>query len=259
MQEIRRLFSGAITGRPPFFSAHIKKKRSFPPLNKSDLKNFAIGARLALLQRVSDRAALYGVDEEKAQARAIQPSAAFHKTDGSVMAAAEIAQRNALIARVYQIGFRPAMEEAAYTWFNRLIALKYMQEHSRLPIPVRPLPDAPGAQPRLLLEAQDVALPGVERERVLALLQTEAALRENRSAAAHLIHGSADGRFRIIYAAPHLTDAEIRGVGYDCMPYQEACRRYLPADRQPGFHQAPDGEPFYFIPNPALGLWMCRE
>lgn len=97
------------------------------------------------------------------------------------------------------------------------------------------------------------------RERVLALLQTEAALRENRSAAAHLIHGSADGRFRIIYAAPHLTDAEIRGVDYDCMPYQEACRRYLPADRQPGFHQAPDGEPFYFIPNPALGLWMCRE
>lgn len=140
-------------------------------MNKSDLKNFAIGARLALLQRVSDRAALYGVTEETAQARAIQPSAAFHKADGSVMAAAEIAQRNALIARVYQIGFRPAMEEAAYTWFNRLIALKYMQEHSRLPIPVRPLPDAPGAQPRLLLEAQDVALPGVERERVLALLE----------------------------------------------------------------------------------------
>ena len=140
-------------------------------MNKSDLKNFAIGARLALLQRVSDRAALYGVTEETAQARAIAPSAAVHKTDGSVMAAAEIAQRSALIARVYQIGFRPAMEEAAYTWFNRLIALKYMQEHSRLPIPVRPLPDAPGAQPRLLLEAQDVALPGVERERVLALLE----------------------------------------------------------------------------------------
>lgn len=140
-------------------------------MNKSDLKNFAIGARLALLQRVSDRAALYGVTEETAQARAIAPSAAFHKADGSVMSTAEIAQRNALMLRVYQIGFRPAMEEAAYVWFNRFIAIKYMQEHSRLPIPVRPLPDAPGAQPRLLLEAQDVALPGVERERVLALLE----------------------------------------------------------------------------------------
>lgn len=140
-------------------------------MNKSDLKNFAIGARLALLQRVSDRAALYGVDEETAQARAIQPSSGFHKADGSVMSAAEIAQRNALIARVYQMGYRPAMEEAAYVWFNRIIAIKYMQEHSRLPIPVRPLPDAPGAQPELLLQAQDVALPGVERERVLALLE----------------------------------------------------------------------------------------
>lgn len=97
------------------------------------------------------------------------------------------------------------------------------------------------------------------RERVLSLLQSEAALRENRSAAAHLIHGSADGRFRIVYAAPHLTDAEIRGVGYDCMPYAEACRRYLPGDRWPGFHQGPQGEEFYFIPNPALGLWMCRR
>lgn len=140
-------------------------------MNKSDLKNFAIGARLALLQRVSDRAALYGVDEEKAQARAIQPSAAFHKADGSVMAAVEIAQRNALMLRVYQIGFRPAMEEAAYVWFNRFIAIKYMQEHSLLPIAQRPLPDAPGAQPRLLLEAQDVSLPGVEAARVLALLE----------------------------------------------------------------------------------------
>lgn len=140
-------------------------------MNKSNLKNFAIGARLALLQRVSDRAALYGVTEETAQARAIAPSAAFHKADGSVMSTAEIAQRNALMLRVYQIGFRPAMEEAAYVWFNRFIAIKYMQEHSRLPIPVRPLPDAPGAQPELLLQAQDVALPGVERERVLALLE----------------------------------------------------------------------------------------
>lgn len=140
-------------------------------MNKSDLKNFAIGARLALLQRVSDRAALYGVTEEAAAAHAIAPSADFHKIDGSVMAAVEIAQRNALMLRVYQIGFRPAMEEAAYVWFNRFIAIKYMQEHSLLPIAQRPLPDAPGAQPRLLLEAQDVSLPGVEAARVLAMLE----------------------------------------------------------------------------------------
>ena len=176
-------------------------------MNKSNLKNFAIGARLALLQRVSDRAALYGVTEETAQARAIAPSAAFHKADGSVMAAAEIAQRNALIARVYQMGYRPAMEEAAYTWFNRLIALKYMQEHSRLPIPVRPLPDAPGAQPELLLQAQDVALPGVERERVLALLegnQTDALYKYLLIALCNALSGPLPGMFEKISDATEL-------------------------------------------------------
>ncbi len=139
-------------------------------MNKSDLKNFAIGARLALLQRVTDRAALYGVTEEAAAAHALAPSADFHKIDGTVMTAAETAQRSALIARVYQIGFRPAMEEAAYIWFNRLIAIRYMQEHALLPITQRPLPDAPGAQPRLISEAQDVSLPGVDMGRVLDML-----------------------------------------------------------------------------------------
>ena len=176
-------------------------------MNKSDLKNFAIGARLALLQRVSDRAALYGVTEEAAAAHAIAPSADFHKIDGSVMAAVEIAQRSALIARVYQIGFRPAMEEAAYTWFNRLIALKHMQEHSLLPIAQRPLPDAPGAQPRLLLEAQDVSLPGVEAARVLALLednQTDALYKYLLIALCNALSGPLPGMFEKISDATEL-------------------------------------------------------
>lgn len=139
-------------------------------MNKSDLKNFAIGARLALLQRVTDRAALYGVTEEAAAAHALAPSADFHKIDGTVMTAAETAQRSALIARVYQAGFRPAMEEAAYIWFNRLIAIRYMQEHALLPITQRPLPDAPGAQPRIISEAQDVSLSGVDMGQVLDML-----------------------------------------------------------------------------------------
>ena len=81
-------------------------------MNKSDLKNFAINARLALLQRVADRAALYGIDEEKCQSRAIVPSSAFHMLDGSVLSAQEVGQRNALIARISKIGYRQTMEEA---------------------------------------------------------------------------------------------------------------------------------------------------
>ncbi len=139
-------------------------------MNKSDLKNFAINARLELLQRVSDRAALYGVDEKNSHARNIAPSGGFHKLDGTVLTAPEAERRDALIAQVYQIGYRPAMEAAAYTWFNRFIAVKYMQEHGLLPVMQRVFPDAPGAQPQLLREAQDVSLPGVDVEQMLTML-----------------------------------------------------------------------------------------
>lgn len=139
-------------------------------MNKSDLKNFAIRARLELLQRVADRAALYGVDEAKSKTRTIASSEAFHKLDGAVLTDTEIRQRNALIARVYRLGYRPAMEEAAYTWFNRLIAIKYMQEHQLLPVLQRVLPDSPSVLPQVLREAQDVSLPGVDPAAVLALL-----------------------------------------------------------------------------------------
>lgn len=139
-------------------------------MNKSDLKNFAIRARLELLQRVADRAALYGVDEAKSKTRTIASSEAFHKLDGAVLTDTEIHQRNALIARVYRLGYRPAMEEAAYTWFNRFIAIKYMQEHQLLPVLQRALPDSPSVLPQVLREAQDVSLPGVDPAAVLALL-----------------------------------------------------------------------------------------
>ena len=139
-------------------------------MNKSDLKNFAIRARLELLQRVADRAALYGVDEAKSKTRTIASSETFHKLDGTVLTDTEIRQRNALIARVYRLGYRPAMEEAAYTWFNRFIAIKYMQEHQLLPVLQRVLPDSPSVLPQVLREAQDVSLPGVDPAAVLALL-----------------------------------------------------------------------------------------
>ena len=139
-------------------------------MNRSDLKNFAINARLELIRRVSDRAAIYGIDEKSAQDKSIAPSDTFHKLDGTVLTAAEARQRDALADRVYQLGYRPAMEEAAYTWFNRIVAIKYMQEHNLLPVSQRVLPDAPGALPQLLQEAQDVALPGVDIDAVLAML-----------------------------------------------------------------------------------------
>jgi hypothetical protein len=76
----------------------------------------------------------------------------------------------------------------------------------------------------------------------------------NRSAAAHLIHGSSEGRFSIFYAAPQMTRKEIEGVGFHYMDWDEAMALYNPKKLKDGFNSTPAGEVF-FISNPALGLW----
>ena len=83
-------------------------------------------------------------------------------------------------------------------------------------------------------------------------------LRDNMGAAAHLIHGSSDGRFTITYAVKDITKAEIKGVGFEAADYDEMARRYDSAKLQYGYNTV-DGEQVYFIPNPALGLWIDRE
>ena len=83
-------------------------------------------------------------------------------------------------------------------------------------------------------------------------------LRGNMGAAAHLIHGSSDGRFSITYAVKNITKEEIEGVGFNAADYDELAARYDPAKLKYGFNEV-DGETVYFIPNPALGLWINKE
>ena len=83
-------------------------------------------------------------------------------------------------------------------------------------------------------------------------------LRDNMGAAAHLIHGSSDGRFRITYAVKGITQQEIAGVGFIPASYDEMAAKYNPATLQSGYNIV-DGEEIYYIPNPALGLWINRE
>ena len=101
------------------------------------------------------------------------------------------------------------------------------------------------------------------RGRVHTLEQFEKAenedLRSNMGAAAHLIHGSSDDRFTITYAVKSISRAEIEGVGFQSADYDEMARRYDPEKLQYGYNTLPDGEEIYFIPNPALGLWINRE
>ena len=84
-------------------------------------------------------------------------------------------------------------------------------------------------------------------------------LQQNMGAAAHLIHGSSDGRFTITYAVKNISRKEVEGVGFAAADYDEMARRYDPEKLAYGYNTMPDGEEIYFIPNPALGLWINRE
>lgn len=83
-------------------------------------------------------------------------------------------------------------------------------------------------------------------------------LRENMGAAAHLIHGSSDGRFEITYAVRDISKEEIASVGFCAADYDEMIKKYDPDKLKYGYNEV-DGEEIYFIPNPALGLWINRE
>lgn len=83
-------------------------------------------------------------------------------------------------------------------------------------------------------------------------------LRENMGAAAHLIHGSSDGRFSITYAVRDISQQEIDQVGFQSASYEEMVQIYDPKKLHYGYNTV-HGEEIYFIPNPALGLWINRE
>jgi nickel-dependent lactate racemase len=80
----------------------------------------------------------------------------------------------------------------------------------------------------------------------------------NLSAAAHLIHGSSEGRFSITYAPGHLSRAEIEQAGFRYGDLAALLKRYDVAKLRDGMNQLPDGERFYYISNPAVGLWAFR-
>ncbi len=84
-------------------------------------------------------------------------------------------------------------------------------------------------------------------------------LAANLSAAAHLIHGSSEGRFTITYCPGHLTRAEIESVNYRYAELGGMLKRYDPKQLKDGVNRLADGEEIYFISNPALGLWALQR
>jgi nickel-dependent lactate racemase len=99
----------------------------------------------------------------------------------------------------------------------------------------------------------------VGTEKVMELFKTEEALKDLTHGAAHLIHGSSEGRFTITYAPGRLTEKEIRTVNFNYMNINEALTRYNPEKMKNGFNVMPDGEKIYFISTPSAGLWSTEE
>ena len=88
-------------------------------------------------------------------------------------------------------------------------------------------------------------------------------LKNNLSAAAHLIHGSSEGRFSVTYCPgnekENLTKEEIESVGFKYGNLEEMTSIYDPSKLKDGWNTTTEGEEFYYISNPALGLWAVRE
>lgn len=97
------------------------------------------------------------------------------------------------------------------------------------------------------------------RLEVLELFKQNKDLQDNMSAAAHLIHGTSDNRFNISYAVKHLTEEEVTGVKYNYLDYDEVVKKYDPTKLKFGWNTLPDGEKVYYVPNPALGLWIDKN
>ncbi len=99
----------------------------------------------------------------------------------------------------------------------------------------------------------------VGSRRLTEAVSQEQDLRNNLAVAAHLIHGSSEGRFRIIYAPGNLTKEDIESVNYEYMPLSEALETYRPDMLRDGFNRTFDGDWVFYVSNPALGLWALKE
>jgi nickel-dependent lactate racemase len=84
-------------------------------------------------------------------------------------------------------------------------------------------------------------------------------LKENLSAAAHLIHGSSEGRFSVTYCPGYLTKEQIESVGFRYGNLNDYLKIYSPEKLKEGYNTMHDGEEIFFISNPALGLWSSRD
>ncbi len=136
-------------------------------MNKTAIKNYAIWARVSLIEAAKQRAYQYEITKDNIT------DAGADIVSGKPLTKEEKEQRRQLIEQISRKGFDQVMEEVAYTWFNRFIALRFMEVNGYLPTKIRVFTDAEGNfKPEILKEALTVELP-VDKSRVMELLEKQ--------------------------------------------------------------------------------------
>ena len=136
-------------------------------MNKNAIQKFAIWARNELITQVSQRAYQYGIDESGFG------DASADTLNGRLLTAEEKSQRQELIKQIQEKGYKQVMEEVAYTWFNRFIALRFMEVNNYLPSHIRVFSDSTGAfKPEILSDVLHLELPGLNREKVAEYIES---------------------------------------------------------------------------------------
>ena len=136
-------------------------------MNKNAIQKFAIWARNELIAQVSQRAYQYGIDESGFG------DASADTLNGRLLTAEEKSQRQELIKQIKEKGYKQVMEEVAYTWFNRFIALRFMEVNNYLPSHIRVFSDATGAfKPEILNDVLHLDLPGLDSGKVAEYIES---------------------------------------------------------------------------------------
>lgn len=135
-------------------------------MNKSAIQKFAMWARTTLMEQVAQRAYQYGITKDGyGEENAIT-------VNGMALSSQEQSQRRELVREIQAKGYDQVVEEVAYTWFNRFIALRYMEVNNYLPSHIRVFSNAQGAfDPEILKEALHIDLPGLDQSKVAEYIE----------------------------------------------------------------------------------------
>ncbi len=137
-------------------------------MDKNSIKKFAIQSRVELIKAVRQKAFEYKIEEQS------DNEDSNVTAGGRLLTDAEQKQRASLISQIRQKGYEQVMEEVAYTWFNRFIALRYMEVNNFLPSRVRVFSDENDEfNPEILKEAMTIELDGIDKEKIYDFIEKQ--------------------------------------------------------------------------------------